>query len=319
VRILSDCPSAAATLLPPGTAWRLVDAAALDPAEQALWRGLSRCGGVHVAELVAPVPLWQRLVVIADAERSQLDAIHDALAAGAPLAGPTACLALEGSGFHGQRRRPWATLPGNLFLVAALFPEAPAAALLPAVIALPAVALVDAVARLGGAARIKWVNDILLDGRKVAGVLSATQCRGSIMEAVVLGLGVNVGRAPDLTPTPFVPRSGSLHDAGVGASLREVLWAVLGALADRWRELLVAGPGSLVAAYRVAACVVGEEVRVWRGSVDSFGPMASWPPPLAAGVVEAIGDDLSLRIRGHDETLHDGRLAFESACRDAES
>lgn len=314
LRVLSDCPRAAAALLPPGMAWRPIDDAVLDPAEQALWRALSRDRCLHVADLPAPVRLWRRLVVIADAERSQLDALHDALAGGAPVAGPTACLALDGSGFRGQRRRAWATVPGNLFLVVALFPDAPAAALLPGLIALPAVALVDAITRLGGTARIKWVNDVLLDGRKVAGVLTTSQCRGPTMEAALLGLGVNVACAPDLTPTPFVPRVGSLQAAGVEASLREALWAVLDALAGRWRELLVAGPGPLVGAYRDAACVVGEQVRIWHESDETVGPVASWPPPFAAGVVQAIDDDLSLRLRGRDAPLHEGRLAFESAC-----
>src|SRR5262245_48378301 len=56
------------------------------------------------------------------------------------------------------------------------------------------VAAVDAVrATADGAARLKWPNDVLLDGRKLAGILAQRSPSGS----VVVGIGLNVGWSPD--------------------------------------------------------------------------------------------------------------------------
>ena len=50
----------------------------------------------------------------------------------------------------------------------------------------------------GLAAEIKWPNDVLLSGRKVCGVLAETGVEGSVIDHVVLGMGVNV--TPGSTP-----------------------------------------------------------------------------------------------------------------------
>jgi len=45
---------------------------------------------------------------------------------------------------------------------------------------------------IGGAAKIKWPNDVLIDGKKVAGILVEAVLSGKRVEAVVVGVGVNV-------------------------------------------------------------------------------------------------------------------------------
>ncbi len=94
---------------------------------------------------------------------------------------------------------------------------------------LPVVALVDAVrAVTGGALRpgIKWVNDVLVDGRKIGGVLTSTQTQGDRVSAVLLGIGLNVATAPPVPPTPFVPLGrlsrgrGGVGDVGRGRGER---------------------------------------------------------------------------------------------------
>lgn len=63
-------------------------------------------------------------------------------------------------------------------------------------------AVVEAAMDLGLQASVKWPNDVLLAGRKVAGVLPEASWAGSELESVVLGIGVN------LRPAPSVNRSG---------------------------------------------------------------------------------------------------------------
>jgi BirA family biotin operon repressor/biotin-[acetyl-CoA-carboxylase] ligase len=288
MRVFTDCPQRAAALTH-DPAWRGSAITDLGQSDAALWRALSDETQMSVADIDAPGG-WQRLVIIEDAARSQLDALHDAIGAGLTLTGPTACVALTGRGFRGQRDRVWATQQGNLFLVVGLPVNAPAAEILPALIALPAVALADV---LEGA-RIKWVNDILIDGAKVAGVLAMSHCVGSTLETAVLGMGVNVAHAPELVATPFVPAVTSL----IGESVNHVLWRTLAALDTRRGQ----STSELVDAYRRASCVVGESVRIWDESADG-----TEGAPRLAGVVGAIQDDLSLRLQS-GETVANGRL-----------
>jgi BirA family biotin operon repressor/biotin-[acetyl-CoA-carboxylase] ligase len=83
----------------------------------------------------------------------------------------------------------------------------------------PALALVDAVHALsGGSLRpgIKWVNDVLLEGRKIGGALTATETQGDRVRALLLGIGLNVA----CRPYPGVRASVScLADSGTAVTL----------------------------------------------------------------------------------------------------
>jgi BirA family biotin operon repressor/biotin-[acetyl-CoA-carboxylase] ligase len=58
-------------------------------------------------------------------------------------------------------------------------------------------AIADAIEAEGGQAQVKWPNDVLLAGRKVAGVLAELQTIGERVETLVLGIGVNVNISQD--------------------------------------------------------------------------------------------------------------------------
>jgi BirA family biotin operon repressor/biotin-[acetyl-CoA-carboxylase] ligase len=176
---------------------------------------------------------------------------------------------------------------------------------------LPAVAVVDAVrAASDGAFQpgIKWVNDILLAGRKVSGVLTATKCEGDRMDLAVLGVGLNVERTPDVEPTPFVPAVGCLRElpGGGTVTLPRAFRAVMEALEERYEALVSGGPEALFRAYRESSVVIGRPVRVWEEGA------AEDAPPFAEGVVRDIRPDLSLVLEGRPDPVSKGRLALTS-------
>ena len=319
MRVLTDCTERLAGFLPSGTSWTKKRLSTLDASERNLWRVLSPKPALWTAQPAtgSAGSFWRRVIIIGQAPRSQFDALHEALADGLSLDGPTAMLALDGRGFRGQRGRPWSTAAGNLFLTFGVPIGAPADDLLSGLVMLPAVVGVDAIRECGlehPQATIKWVNDILVDGRKVAGVLTATVCRQGVVEAAVFGLGVNLARAPLIEPTPFVPAVGCLAETGIEVSLARFLWSVLDRFADRYRALLDRGTAALLQPYREASCVVGRHVRVWNESVDSLATPAEWPTPLASGRVRSIAPDLSLMIEGYERPITRGRLALEDVC-----
>ena len=319
MRVLTDCRERVSDIAPGTPAWIPHDASVLDEPERGLWRLFAESPTVWATTFASKTSatFWHRLIIIGEAARSQFDALHEALGQGLLLDGPTAVMALDGRDFHGQRGRPWSVIEGNLFLTIGLPVGAPATVWTPGLIMLPVVTLVDAIRDGNGAGprpTIKWVNDILMNGRKVAGVLTASLCRNGLLEAAVLGLGVNVARAPNLEPTPFVPAAGCLIEEGVDVTLAQFLWRLLERLAEWYLALRAEGPVGLLDAYRRASCVVGQPVRVWDESSDGLGVLNTDLSPFATGVVRSIEPDLSLRIDGYKAPVTRGRVALEEAC-----
>jgi BirA family transcriptional regulator, biotin operon repressor / biotin---[acetyl-CoA-carboxylase] ligase len=119
---------------------------------------------------------------------------------GSPDFHGSALLARRQTSGHGRRGRSWSTLEGNLALSFGLaVPES----VLPWLPFACGLALFDTLAPLlPGAAdlRLKWPNDLYLDGMKVAGMLSqGRQVPGRGAE-VVVGIGVNLARAAYVEP-----------------------------------------------------------------------------------------------------------------------
>ena len=114
---------------------------------------------------------------------------------------------------RGRRGNAWFSPPGNLYVSLLLRPDrAPAQAMQLSFVA--ALALADAIAAVVPASReisLKWPNDVLLDHKKVAGLLleSSTTMNQSL-DWLVVGMGVNIASAPEGLERPVT----CLHEAG---------------------------------------------------------------------------------------------------------
>jgi biotin-[acetyl-CoA-carboxylase] ligase BirA-like protein len=321
VFVLTDNPERIEGLVGTSAGWRQEHVRSLAAADRLLWHALGPGTKPWTTRIVQPATgrLWERAVLVQEATASQFDALRNLMGCEPEVSQPTVAVALRGRNFHGHRGRTWVAVEGNLHLCVALRPRAEAARIGLALTMLPVVAVAEAI-RSASARRlrpgIKWVNDVLLEGRKVAGVLTATQAQGTELALVVLGVGLNVASAPPVAATPFVPRVGCLQRApgGEGLALSVMFWAVLEALADRYRSLLAEGPGPLLTAYRQLSLVAGRAVRVWPEEGTNQADPARWPPPAARGVVRSIGADLALELEGQSQLVAKGRLAFEEDC-----
>lgn len=261
----------------------------------------------------AAAPGWLALAVVQEAGSSQYDALLEMTRAPAGLPGPVAALALAGRGFHGNRGRPWLAVPGNLHLCCAVPVDLELGPCAAAVPALAAVSVCDALARCAPALRcdLKWVNDVLIDGGKVAGVLAAAQSRGRRLVGLVFGIGINVAVAPPVTPTLFVPRATCLADEapGLAPGVGRLTLALLDALGRRLDELRRRGAEPAVDAYRRLWGDRGRRVAVWAEGLPDTDDPRDLPPPLARGRALALDDDLSLLVDGAAAPLSGGRLA----------
>ena len=139
---------------------------------------------------------------------STLDAVHDLGAQGAP--DRTTVIAEEQTAGRGRGGRLWHSPPGGVWLGMLLRPP-PGHAELGVAAIRTGLALADAVdAQLGApAARLKWPNDVLLDERKLAGVLCEARWQGERMQWLAVGVGVNVCNA---IPAPVASRAIALRE-----------------------------------------------------------------------------------------------------------
>ncbi|MFC4166548.1 biotin--[acetyl-CoA-carboxylase] ligase [Teichococcus aestuarii] len=166
----------------------------------------------------------------------ELASTQDGVLAAAQAGEPEglAILARRQSAGRGTQGRSWRSPEGNLYLSFLLRPEGSAREL-PQWSLLMAVALAEALAPLlpdPDRLRLKWPNDVLLDGAKCAGILTqAAPGEGGGIAWLVFGIGVNLAEAPLLPDRP----TASLRQAGVTPPEPVAFaWSLLSSV-DRWR------------------------------------------------------------------------------------
>jgi BirA family transcriptional regulator, biotin operon repressor / biotin---[acetyl-CoA-carboxylase] ligase len=211
---------------------------------------------------------------------------------------------------RGRLGRSWVSPPGAALTFSVLLrPGRVPAAMRGWLPLMAGVATVTAVRAAGGLdARLKWPNDVLVGGRKLAGILAeaagATAAGGG---AVVIGVGINVSSSPGELPSgpAGLPPTSLLAE---GASVdRDVLLIEILRSLGQWYEAFSRDPDpartGLLARYVSLSATVGREARVeLPGGVALSGVATGIGPDgrllLAAGGVThqiAAGDVVHLR------------------------
>lgn len=253
---------------------------------------------------------WRYLLLVEVAERSHYDLLIELSRAGVRLPDRVLCLAGAGERFHGFKGRVWSAPPGNTYLSVHLRPAGAVERPSTSFTVLAAVSVVDAIDSIPGlenSAGIKWVNDVLIDDAKVAGVLAYTQSVGGTTSAAVLGIGVNVETEPEIEPTRFVPRAGTLRGAAASPAdcTQQAFFAALVAALDTNYSRLLAGEyEGLLERYRERSMVIGRQITLCGEASDS--------DVIARGRALGISDDLELMIEGYERAFRKGRLIIGS-------
>ena len=124
---------------------------------------------------------------------------------------------------RGRAGRSWISPPYmNLYLSIVLRPELPPAEA-PQITLMAAVALADTVASfMSLPVLIKWPNDILVNGKKLAGILTEASSTSERIDFVILGIGINLNFPEKLMPEAIRQRATSLLIATQNNIRREV-------------------------------------------------------------------------------------------------
>lgn len=193
---------------------------------------------------------------------------------------------------RGRLDRKWFTPKGSAIAMSLILrPTAPMRPHLSRTVGLAALSLADACLTLGLIPKIKWPNDILLDGKKTAGILVETVWSGDEADSLVIGMGINVEKSalPPVEALQFPATS--LEDMlGSAPKREEVMSLVLGALL-RWREQI--GADGFIRAWEEQLAFRGEAVQIRAGAEESV-----------QGMLDGLESDGSLRLRdAHDKSV----------------
>jgi BirA family biotin operon repressor/biotin-[acetyl-CoA-carboxylase] ligase len=170
--------------------------------------------------------------------------------------------ALEQTAGRGRRGRAWASPPGNFYASLILRPGCAVgrAAQLGFVAALAVGDTIGGICPTLDGLAYKWPNDVLVGGRKLAGILLEAEVgEGEAPEFVVIGVGINLVSSPRDTAFPAT----SIADADLGTvspgTVLEEFAHHFQAWVRRWRE---EGFAPIRTAWRAHATALGEPIRV---------------------------------------------------------
>lgn len=164
---------------------------------------------------------------------------------------------------RGRQGRMWLCPEGeNLYFSCVLRPHVSAqqCALLPLVVG---VAVADALTEFGATPELKWPNDVLLHGKKVAGILVEAHWHKRELRHVIAGIGVNLNAA--VMPPPLAATATSLARVlGRDISMEQFAAALCLHLEERHDRWVGEGPESILSSWRTRATFWGKSIELRR-------------------------------------------------------
>jgi BirA family biotin operon repressor/biotin-[acetyl-CoA-carboxylase] ligase len=199
----------------------------------------------------------------------------------------TVIVAEEQTAGRGRIKRRWLSPRGSIALSMILYPPL---AYLPSLIMVASLAVARSIEQVTNLkAKIKWPNDVLVNDKKICGILVESDVRGNKVDYAVIGIGLNVNLKLSEFPQ-IAPMATSLsRELGREVSRREVIRSLL-AEAEKLYLALAAGD-SVFKEWRDNLVTLGQKVQVSSGAVTY------------RGIAESVAPDGSLLLRQPDGSL----------------
>jgi BirA family biotin operon repressor/biotin-[acetyl-CoA-carboxylase] ligase len=196
-------------------------------------------------------------------------------------------IAEEQTAGRGRIKRRWLSPRGGIALSIILYPPLD---YLSSLIMVASLAVAGSIERVTGLkAQIKWPNDVLVNGKKVCGILVESDVRGNKVDYAVIGIGINANLKLSEFPQ-IAPMATSLsQELGRDVSRREIVRSLL-AEAERLYLALPEGD-SVFKQWRERLVTLGQEVQV------------SSAEATYKGIAESVASDGSLLLRQPDGNL----------------
>lgn len=193
----------------------------------------------------------------------------------------TVVIADEQTAGKGRMNRVWLSPRGSIALSIILYP---AVFYLPYLIMLSSLAVVHSIKAVTGlASQIKWPNDVLINGKKVCGILIESDVRGNTVTYAIIGIGMNVNFKLSDFPEILSTATSLADELGRDVSRVDVLRCLL-VETERLYLALLDGE-SIYEEWRDRLAILGRKVQVKSGKT------------ILEGIAESVARDGSLLLR----------------------
>jgi BirA family biotin operon repressor/biotin-[acetyl-CoA-carboxylase] ligase len=215
---------------------------------------------------------------------------------------------------RGRWDRTWESPPGrNVLFSLVLRPDIEASTALPVTLVF-STAIAETLAAITGCrVGVKWPNDVVVEGKKICGILSEGVSRGQLAVFIVVGIGINVNAAPEELPEGVRDVSCSCYSlTGRRWDRGEVLARVLGALEAAYDDFVREGFEKFAPRYTSNLTVLGRPVRFVRAGAEATGTVVGIGPDGSL-VVETSGGRTALHEQ-EVSLLRDGGKSDDPRC-----
>ncbi len=225
-----------------------------------------------------------RRVIYLSSVDSTMDAARSEALKGAPNG--TVIIAGEQTWGRGRLKRNWLSPEGNIALSIILYPDIKS---LPYLIMIASLAVVNSIESVTGVkAAIKWPNDILINEKKVCGILIENEVRGNKVVYSIVGIGINVNlKVSD--HAEIANTATSLKNETGKDDLRMIIRSLLMEFDGLYLQLSERKP--IFKQWRDKLITLGRHVRATSGN------------QIIEGVAEDVDEGGALMIRGTDGTI----------------
>jgi BirA family biotin operon repressor/biotin-[acetyl-CoA-carboxylase] ligase len=199
----------------------------------------------------------------------------------------TVVLAGEQTRGRGRLKRTWFSPAGNVALSLILYPDAPGLPYLIMIASLAAAFAIESVTGLK--TQIKWPNDVLIRGKKVAGILIENEVKGDKVTYAIIGIGINVALRPADINEIYAIATSLEEERGEKVSREELIKNLL----TEFERLYLKLPD-------------GESIyKLWRDRLVTLGKKVTvrWGEETPEGIAESVDESGALWLRRADGTL----------------
>lgn len=239
-------------------------------------------------------------------ENSQFDLLINLSGKNKLVADKTICLAGYGRKFHGFHNRAWESALGNIHLSCYFNPNAESSHIGLSFTMLAAVSVIetlDSIEELKNKAQIKWINDIIINDSKICGVIAHNQIQGCKISDAILGIGLNVEKAPEINPTSFIRKATSINnECQQKQDIAKITNILLSKIAINYDLLLSDGYKVILDKYLQRSLIIGKNINIWSDNYEKT------PQIIRSGKVVSIGEYLELYLENQPEPVMSGRL-----------
>lgn len=213
-------------------------------------------------------------------------------------------IANEQSGGRGRRGRSFLSLKDKGIYLSMLFrPDSPPSDVAE-ITAWTAVAINNAIEAVCGVrADIKWVNDLLINRRKICGILTemSVESESGFIQYIIIGIGVNVNEDESDFPGELGKIATSLSAETNKEYSRAELAAEIIKELDKMRGAWPNGKENYLNLYRKDNITTGKDITIVKGDIEK------------SGIATSINDDFSLNVQytdGSCETISSGEVSI---------